>query len=147
MEFNFVHTLEQHVNLTLQGYLGQVRILSSLGFHSERAQHIENLRRMVIALSVLVEKDKEEVINGVDSFYSKIASMVAEQQEQLTNLAKETGEPEIIEVSEFLTKARPKTINMLGLSEAKTEEKILRRFNAMLKNIQDVLTIVENIRR
>lgn len=147
MEFNFVHTLEQHVNLTLQGYLGQVRILSSLGPHPERAQHIENLRRMVVALSVLVEKDKKEVINEVDSFYSKIASMVAEQQEQLTNLAKETGEPEIIEVSEFLTKARPKTINMLGLSEAKTEEKILRRFNAMLKNIQDVLTIVENIRR
>lgn len=147
MEFRMVTVTEELVHLTLQSFEGQIRILHTLGYHQDRAQHIENLRRMIIALSEVVEETKNNLIEDLDGVYTSIADELAGQQELLAKAARKTDTREIVEFSKKLTQAQPQIINQLGMQEVEVEREIFQRFKVMSEKIHDLLAQTEKLRR
>lgn len=147
MDFKPTNQTEVIINLALQSFEGQIRILHSLGYHSDRKQHIENLRRMVLALSQAIDKNKEIILAGIEDTANASANEIVAIRTFLNNLAKHSGDPYAEECAREINQVEKPAINRIGLAEAQIENTVIKRTKMLQEIISSLLTQIDALRQ
>jgi hypothetical protein len=146
MDTNLISQTEVIVHLTIQAFEGQIRIIHSLGNHPDRKQHIENLRRMIVALSEAVERNKEGLLMGMEDTANASVKVIANLRIFINNLANASENTQAKECAKRINEIEKPAINRIGIMEASIDNNLIQRSNAMQENILTLLNQVEALR-
>jgi len=146
MNIKLIDHTEAYVDLVLQSFEAQIRILHSLGHHSERSQHIENLRQMAVALLKIIDEDKKERLEGIEKIANACVNEFEAMHDTLAALAATSNDSSVRGSITQMDDAQNRVVHNVGKKEAEVNNTLIQRYNAMREKVELTLAQVDALK-
>lgn len=145
---NPVDIVEKFVQISLQGFEGQVNALHFLGYHQYRNELANNLNQMVLHLLEVIKKEEVDILEDVKVMTEQALSESAMVRNTIVNAHRENERvPELKMIAHNATVGHHNLTKGLSQMESEATNKISTRFSKMKKDVQNLLNRVDTLRR
>jgi hypothetical protein len=138
-----IGAIEGMAGLVLQSLEAQINGIHVLGYHRDREQLIENLRRMALSLSASIEVIRDAFISEIEIETEQMMHTNVVIKDSLIRASESLqDEYSATNVANLLDERHKILVKTLGAEEDRIEDEILNRFAVMQASVQDVLSKV-----
>lgn len=144
---NPIPLVETLVNLCLEAIEMNIATLHHLGHHRDRAEIINNLKRMVGYLHEVVNNTKEKLFEDIEKHVDLIMGVSENLMNDINDMRHTVdGDSHLEELTQKLATEHGKLTKRLGVLENKTSQEVSLRFKALNDRIESVLSTLDGLR-